>query len=183
MSSADHGADSDRLRWARLDNLQYSAFHSLVLGEDVDWPGVFDLSQGRGLSVNDLLMSPSFLEVVRDYYHSSHKEVPFTDFLWTMRSIYLPLLVTLQFTPPEADIYHCVSTATQDIGSLATPVSEEGPADLGARIYQGEGGGDHQGAMGRGYTRISGSLSSENESVRLSVRGYGDQPASAREPH
>lgn len=119
-SSADHGADSDRLRWARLDNLQYSAFHSLVLGEDVDWLGVFDLSQGRGLSVNDLLMSPSFLEVVRDYYHSSHKEVPFTDFLWTMRSIYLPLLVTLQFTPPEADIYHCVSTGYAGIiGSLA----------------------------------------------------------------
>ena len=39
-----------------------------------------------------------------------YSQFVFTDFLWTMRSIYLPLFRTLQMKVPKADVYHCLCT-------------------------------------------------------------------------
>lgn len=62
------GLESDRLNWMRLNKKHHKALRSLVLGENVDWNGVFDMCQEPGLSVNELLMSPGFLEIIREYY-------------------------------------------------------------------------------------------------------------------
>ena len=57
---------------------------------------------------------------VRDCYQLRYSEVTFSDFLWTMRSIYLPLFLTLQMDVPKADLYHCVATGYSGIlGSMA----------------------------------------------------------------
>ncbi|MFR9072042.1 MAG: DUF3492 domain-containing protein [Blautia sp.] len=39
-----------------------------------------------------------------------YSQIVFSDFLWTMRSIYLPLFLTMQTEIPRADLYHCVAT-------------------------------------------------------------------------
>ena len=47
-------------------------------------------------------------------------QLVFSDFLWTMRSIYLPLFITFQMELPKADLYHCVATGYAGVlGSMA----------------------------------------------------------------
>jgi glycosyltransferase involved in cell wall biosynthesis len=49
-----------------------------------------------------------------------YPQIVFSDFLWTMRSIYLPLFFTLKMKVPKADLYHCVVTGYAGVlGSMA----------------------------------------------------------------
>lgn len=112
--------DSDDLAWIKLNDKQYNALQSLVMNEDVDWENIFEMFRNKKLSINKLLMSPPFLDVVTKFYKKNFSGVTFSDFLWTMRSIYLPLFLAMQFEPPEADVYHCVATGYSGIiGSMA----------------------------------------------------------------
>lgn len=94
----------------KINRREERALRSLVIGEDVDWVTVFELFDKKNISVNNLLMSPQFLKISKDYYELKYVNITFTDFLWTLRSIYLPLFFALKCNPPKADIYHCVST-------------------------------------------------------------------------
>lgn len=103
-----------------LKKREVMALKSLVIGENVDWANVFRVFNHKDISVNNLLMSPEFLKIAKDYYKYRYINITFADFLWTLRSIYLPLFLTLKFMPPEADIYHSVSTGYAGvIGSKA----------------------------------------------------------------
>ncbi len=103
-----------------LQKKQEEALESLVAGVDVDWDTLFSIFKKGNLSIDKLLMSPLFLEVVIKFYRQRYSRVQFTDFLWTMRSIYITLFQALEFRPPEADIYHCVATGYAGIiGSMA----------------------------------------------------------------
>ncbi len=114
------GLENDQLNWMRLSRRQHEAFRSLVIGEDIDWQGVFDLCQDERFSINELLMSPSFLEITREYYSKHYSNITFSDFLRTPRSIYQPQLLSLQVKPPKADLYHCVATGYAGvIGAMA----------------------------------------------------------------
>ncbi len=103
-----------------LKKREKEALRSLVIGENVDWVNVFHLFNQKNISVNNLLMSPEFLEISKDYYTLKYVNITFSDFLWTLRSIYLPLFFALKCSPPKADVYHCVSTGYAGIiGSKA----------------------------------------------------------------
>lgn len=52
----------------------------------------FDLFHKERVSVDKLLMGPDFFEIVRECYNRKYPNIVFSDFLWTMRSIYLPAL-------------------------------------------------------------------------------------------
>ena len=69
-----------------------------------------DYLQQSGRSLNKLLMGEDFLHAVQDFYQLHYSQVVFSDFLWMMRSIYLPLFRTLKAKLPRADLYHCLST-------------------------------------------------------------------------
>lgn len=98
----------------------FDALRTLIIGEDVDWPGVFAFFSRKQFSIDNLLMSPSFFEIIKELYIKKYEQVTFTDFLWTMRSIYLPLFTVLQSKLPAADIYHCVATGYAGvIGAMA----------------------------------------------------------------
>lgn len=114
------GLESDKFAWMKLSRYHHDALNSLVMGEDIDWDGVFDMCQDPFLSVNELLMSPAFLAIIREYYERHFSNITFADFLWTLRSIYLPLFIAMQFQPPKADVYHCVATGYSGIvGAMA----------------------------------------------------------------
>ena len=114
------GLDSDKFAWMKLQRRHAEALKSLVNGENVDWENVFELFRDPELSINELLMSPAFLKIIRGYYKKNFSNITFSDFLWTMRSIYLPLFIAMQFIPPKADIYHCVATGYSGIvGAMA----------------------------------------------------------------
>lgn len=93
-----------------LKKKEVEALRSLIIGEDVDWVTVFRMFNRQDISVNNLLMSPQFLEITKEFYRLRYVNITFSDFLWTLRSMYLPLFLALKFVPPKADIYHSVST-------------------------------------------------------------------------
>ncbi len=110
LDDADWGKRSRRKKRTKLSTKEYRALRSVVLNQDIDWEPVFDLFQRRNYSLDDLLMGADFLHIVQETYEKRYPHIVFSDFLWTMRSIYLPLFLVLKTKLPKADIYHCVST-------------------------------------------------------------------------
>ena len=109
-----------RGRRKKMAKEQYKALRSLILNQDVEWNILFDMFQNENISVNDILMGEDFLNVVRECYRLQYSQIVFSDFLWTMRSIYLPLFFTLQMEIPKADLYHCVATGYAGVlGAMA----------------------------------------------------------------
>lgn len=104
----------------QLNQKQYRALRSIILNQEVDWDTLFDMFQNTKISIDDLLMGPDFLNVVRESYDMKYSQMVFSDFLWTVRSIYLPLFLMLKTKIPKADIYHCVATGYAGVlGSMA----------------------------------------------------------------
>ncbi len=112
--------DNRKKRALKMKNEQYKALRSLVLNQEIDWPTLFEFFRRPDLSLNELLMGPDFFHIVMDCYNLKYSQVVFSDFLWTMRSIYLPLFHTLMMDVPKADLYHCVATGYAGVlGSMA----------------------------------------------------------------
>lgn len=108
-------------RRTKLKEKEYQALRSIISGENVEWDTVFEMFRKKKLSIDDLLMGADFLKIVQEYYQNRYPYIGFSDFLWTMRSIYLPLFIVLQTSLPKADIYHCVATGYAGVlGSMAS---------------------------------------------------------------
>lgn len=118
------GAKKKR-RKLRLKKQDFQALKSLVLNEDIDWNGVFHFFHTQKFSINDLLMGNDFLLMATELYQRSYENVTFSDFLWSLRSMYLPLFLCLRTPLPQADLYHCVATGYAGIlGSMAKIIYE-----------------------------------------------------------
>ena len=87
----------------------YKALRSIIMNKKPEWDKVFKLFE-REFSVDDLLMGADFLHIIQELYEDRFPQINISDFLWTMRSIYLPLFLILKTPIPKADIYHCVAT-------------------------------------------------------------------------
>ena len=104
----------------RLNKAQYQALRSIILNRHIDWKPLFELFREDKVSTDEILMGEDFLRVVTECYNLKYPQIPFSDFLWTMRSIYLPLFLVMRAELPEADLYHCVATGYAGvIGSMA----------------------------------------------------------------
>lgn len=102
-----------------LNKKENEALRALILDEEGDyWPTLFALFQKR-FSVDKFLMGEEFLRAAQDCYEKKYNQLVFSDFLWTLRSIYLPLFLTMKTDVPKADLYHCVATGYSGIlGSM-----------------------------------------------------------------
>ncbi|MDY5578119.1 MAG: GT4 family glycosyltransferase PelF [Lachnospiraceae bacterium] len=104
----------------RLTKKEYQAMRSLVLNQRVDWDTIFELFHNRKIALDDLLMGADFLHIATECYKLKYPQIIFSDFLWTLRSIYLPLFHVLKTEVPKADLYHCVATGYAGVlGSMA----------------------------------------------------------------
>ena len=104
----------------RLSHEEYEELLNMVLNRKADWGVIFDLFHKKHISVDDLLMGQDFFEIARECYNRNYSNINFSDFLWTLRSIYLPMFWTLRMDVPKADLYHCVATGYSGIlGSMA----------------------------------------------------------------
>ncbi len=110
LDDCDWDRQSKRRKRTNLSLSQYRSLRSIILNREVDWEPLFDLFQKENYSLDDLLMGADFLHIVQETYEKRYPHIVFSDFLWTMRSIYLPLFLILKTKIPEADIYHCVAT-------------------------------------------------------------------------
>lgn len=79
--------------------------------------------RGRWKTPLSLFMSSDFFDVIVRVYRETYRNLPFTDFFWTMRSMFLPLFYLLQQKFPDADVYHSVATGYCGvIGGLAATI-------------------------------------------------------------
>ena len=114
------GTKSNKMRRIKMTDTEFEAIKSLLINQKVDWDTLFHFFGENDFSLNDLLMGPQFLQAVKDCYRIRYPEVIFSDFLWTMRSMYLPLFLALKMKLPKADLYHCVATGYAGVlGAMA----------------------------------------------------------------
>lgn len=109
-----------RRKALKLSRKEYDALKSLFINQNVQWETLFTLFSEKEFSLNDFFMGNDFLNVVRESYQIRYSEMVFSDFLWTMRSMYLPLFLAMRMNVPKADVYHCVATGYAGVlGSMA----------------------------------------------------------------
>lgn len=109
----------------RFNNRHREALMSLMLKEEVLWKEVFDFFYEKKLWPPKILMGRDFLDIAMEVYKKSYSRTVFMDFLWTLRSMYLPLFTILQNPIPKADLYHSVSTGYAGV-----------VASLGKHLYE-----------------------------------------------
>ncbi len=106
----------------RLSVEQRDSFHSLLGGgKNVNWAGMFQLLRTEKFrAAADFLMSKDYFDILAELCRDKYEQVPFTEMFWTVRSMVLPLFISLRHDIPKADLYHSVSTGYAGvIGSLA----------------------------------------------------------------
>ena len=120
VQDVDWVGHKKRRKKLRLKNKDFDALRSLILGEDIKWDDIFTFFQKGKFSINELLMGKDFLLMGMELYKKHYENVTFSDFLWSLRSMYLPLFLCLKTPLPKADLYHCVATGYAGvIGSMA----------------------------------------------------------------
>ena len=120
LSDFDWEGGRKKGKRTRLGKKEYLALRSILMNQEVDWDTVFEMFQKKKFSIDDLLMGADFLRIVQECYKFRYPQIVFSDFLWTMRSIFLPLFLILKTPLPKADIYHCVATGYAGVlGSMA----------------------------------------------------------------
>ncbi len=109
----------------RLTPEQKQALGSMLGGSgNTDWPRIFDLLRTpKFRRAADFLMSKDYFDILKELCQEKYNQVPFTEMFWTVRSMVLPLFLTLRHEVPEADLYHSVSTGYAGVvGGLAKHV-------------------------------------------------------------
>lgn len=120
LEDFDWDFSKKRGRRVRLNKTQYQALRSIILNQEVNWEPLFELFHKRKVSVDAILMGADFLRVATECYNLKYPQIAFSDFLWTLRSIYLPLFLVMRMDLPKADLYHCVATGYAGVlGSMA----------------------------------------------------------------
>lgn len=110
LDDCDWGNKKKRTHHIKLGKTEYKELRNMVLNRQTDWGVIFDIFRNKKLSIDDLLMGPDFLHIAQECYKIQYPNIVFSDFLWTLRSIYLPLFFILKMEVPQADLYHCVAT-------------------------------------------------------------------------
>jgi len=99
-----------RRRNFHVSQAQHDEIVRLIRGETFDWDIVFSFFEYfKQNDVGEFFLSRTFFNIIKEVYIEDFPFTPFTEFVWTMRSMYLPLFFLLSNKFPEADIYHSVS--------------------------------------------------------------------------
>jgi len=111
-------------RHIRLKKEETAALYNLLNSKSVDWDVIFNMFYNKRFSnITEFFMSRNFYNLVQKLYIENYPYTPYTDFLWTMRSMYLMFFYILFQDIPEADIYMSVSAGYSGIvGAYAKSV-------------------------------------------------------------
>ena len=95
----------------RLKEKYKIALQKLIDGGDIEWSDIFEFFSKKTIKdIGQFLMSYEFFEMVQKTYNAYYAYTPFTEFVWTIRSMYITLFYILLKPIPKADIYHSMST-------------------------------------------------------------------------
>jgi len=95
----------------KMTPTQKLAIKELLMGADFSWEEVFDLFISKPFDLaSEFFMSKDFFDIVDSVYREVYPYTPFTEFIWSVRSMYLSFFFILMQEIPVADVYHSVST-------------------------------------------------------------------------
>ncbi|MBR3457435.1 MAG: GT4 family glycosyltransferase PelF, partial [Selenomonadaceae bacterium] len=105
------------------------ALHDMVAGDKeipfLDLVEIFHYGRKERAPL-DVFMSSDFFGIIQRVHEEKYRYLPFADFFWTIRSMFLPLFCLLQQDLPEADVYHGIATGYCGIiGGMATTVCKK----------------------------------------------------------
>lgn len=105
-------SDETKLRKRiKLTETEQEAVISLLAGENVNWNDFFSMLTGSKLpSVGDFVTSKDFFDIIYQLCERKYTQIPFTEMVWMIRSMILPLFLIIREEMPEADLYHSVCT-------------------------------------------------------------------------
>jgi len=113
----------------KLTKLEHEALKSLIMEEhhqDIQWKPILELIKNHKAQLIDILMSHDFFEIAVELYNQDFSRTVFNDFLWSLRSMFFPLMSTLIDDFPQADLYHSASTGYAGLlGSVAGFIADK----------------------------------------------------------
>ena len=105
----------------RLTTAQKEAVRQMLQGKDPDWQVLFNLFGGKRRRNVEFLLNYDFLNLLEEICLANDPDVSFTDYFWTVRSMFLPLLYLLGGEIPQADLYYSVSAGYAGVlGAMAS---------------------------------------------------------------
>lgn len=105
----------------RFTGEQRTAVRELFQCGQPDWSVLFRLFHKRRMDNVAFLLQEEFLSILEDICKTDYPFVGFTDYFWTVRSMFLPLLYLLGDEPPKADLYYAISAGYAGVlGSMAS---------------------------------------------------------------
>lgn len=114
----EHPRTSRRSR--RLKAEERKAVEELLCCGAPDWDILFSLFGKSQLRNVEFLLNSDFLDILKELCAKDYPHVGFTDYFWTIRSMFLPLLYLLGDEMPQADLYYSVSAGYAGVlGAMA----------------------------------------------------------------
>ena len=94
-----------------LSKEEYNTLESLINGDDFSWEMIFKFFKKKKFKyASQFFMSKDYFNLIHKLYKDKYMYTPFTEFLWSIRSMYLTMFYLLKEDLPEADVYHSIST-------------------------------------------------------------------------
>ncbi len=114
-------------RRTHLSAAQVQAARELLSCQNPDWSVLFNLFRGNRLKGVEFLLDHDFFSLLQEICAKDYPYVGFTDFFWTIRSMFLPLLYLMGSPLPEADVYHSVSAGYAGVLGTMAAISYKKP--------------------------------------------------------
>ncbi len=109
-----------RRRGRQLSERQKKALRQLLCCGAPDWNVIFELFGADRVKNIEFLLHYDFLMILEEIALTDYPYVGFTDYFWTIRSMFLPLLYLMGSEPPQADLYYSISAGYAGVlGSMA----------------------------------------------------------------
>ena len=90
---------------------------------DTPWAELYRIVRDKSFSTQSYLGSYDFFDAARERYTRDKVTTGFSDYLWTMRSMFMPMFSLLEKDIPESDLYHAASAGYAGIvGALGAVV-------------------------------------------------------------
>lgn len=91
----------------RLPKNQVDPLKKMIKSDlDTPWKEIFQIIHTKDFDTKAYLGSYDFFDAAKERYERDNVSTGFSDYLWTLRSMFMPLFSLLEKDIPKADIYH-----------------------------------------------------------------------------
>jgi|GEM_PF-93553 len=106
----------------------YLEFSKLLSDVNTNWDEIFQfINKNPKCTPQDFLLSKPFFDLVIETYNNNYDKSSLNEYLWTVRSMILPLLSVMMIDLPDVDIFHSASTGYAGILATSAKIKKNKP--------------------------------------------------------